>query len=437
MNRSLAEGSILMDWKHAIVTPVFKSGTKTDLSNYTPISVLPVFCKIFERAVVYEYLQKNRLLSVNQSGFRPLHSTATCLTDVTNTLLHNIDKGLLTGMVFLDLSKAFDTLDHEHLLQKLSRFGFTSSSVQWFNAYLSNRTQSIVVDGILSETQPVVRGVPQGSILGPLLFIMYINDLPAIAKHCSIQLYADDTLLYFGSKCVDTIETKLSEDLEQMISWLSSNYLFLNYKKSKIMLIGTNQRLSSTASFAIKANDKVLERVYSFKYFRVVLDPCLSWNDHVDLIASRISSRLSMLRKARKIIPRDACITLYNSMVLPIFDYCSCVWDGCSQSKKQYLDRLQRLAAAIIEGRKVSQNELHHTFSWPNLQERRNFQKFMLVYKCLNNLAPPYLLDEFKHASYYHNYNTRHRDLLRLPLARTSKYQSSFHCIMELKLGIC
>ena len=184
---------------------------------------------------------------------------------------------------------------------------------------------------------------------------MYINDLPAIAKHCSIQLYADGTLLYFSSKCVDTIETKLSEGLEQMISWLSSNYLFLNYEKSKIMLIGTIQRLSSTASFAIKANDKVFERVYSFKYLGVVLDPCR--------ISSRISSRLGMLRKARKVIPRDACITLYNSMVLPIFDYCFCVWDGCSQSKKEYLNRLQRRAAAIIEGRKVSQNELHHTFS--------------------------------------------------------------------------
>ena len=183
--------------------------------------------------------------------------------------------------------------------------------------------------------------------------------------------------------------------------------------------------MSSTASFAIKANDKVFERVYSFKYLGVVLDPCLSWNDHVELIARKISSRLGMLRKARKVIPRDACITLYNSTVLPIFDYCSCVWDGCSKSKKEYLDRLQRRAAAIIEGRKVSQNELHHTFSWPNLQERRNFQKCMLVYKCLNNLAPSYLLDEFKHSSYYHNYNTGHRDLLRLPLARR-KYQSSF-----------
>ena len=120
-------------------------------------------------------------------------------------------------------------------------------------------------------------------------------------------------------------------------------------------------------------------------------------------------NRMACFGMARKVIPRDACITLYNSMVLPIFYYCSCVWDGCTQSKKEYLDRLQRRAAAIIEGRKVSQNELHHTFSWPNLQERRNFQKCMLVNECLNNLAPPYLLDEFKHSSYYHNYNNRQR----------------------------
>lgn len=140
MNRSLAEGAIPADWKHATVTPIFKSGSITDPSNYRPISVLPVFCKIFERAIhlmVYEYLQKNKLLSVYQSGFRPLHSTATCLTDV-----------------FLDLSQAFDTLDYTHLLGKLSRLGFTSSSVQWFNAYLYNRTQSIVVDGVLYCPKP-------------------------------------------------------------------------------------------------------------------------------------------------------------------------------------------------------------------------------------------------------------------------------------------
>ena len=145
MNRTISEGSIPSDWKHGVVTPVHKTGPKTDPSNFRPIPVLPVFSKILERAVhqmVYKYLQEHRLLSSHQSGFCPLHSTSTCLTYVTNTLFHNIDNGYLTGLVILDLSKAIDTLDHNAMLNKLSLFGFNRSAVQWFSSYLTGRTQS-------------------------------------------------------------------------------------------------------------------------------------------------------------------------------------------------------------------------------------------------------------------------------------------------------
>ena len=220
MNRSINEGSIPSNWKHAIVTLIHKSGSKFNPTNYRPISVLPVFAKIQE----YNFLQKHKFLSINQSGFRPLHSTSTSLIDITNTILQNIDKGKFTGLVFLDLTKAFDTLDHELLLTKLSDFGLSNSSICWFKAYLTERTQSIYTNGVLSDPELILYGVPKGSILGPLLFIMYVNDHPSVVRYCKVHLYADDTLLYFESNSVQTIETVLFKDLKHIVGWLNQNY---------------------------------------------------------------------------------------------------------------------------------------------------------------------------------------------------------------------
>ena len=430
LNRSLAEGTIPSEWKHAMVTPIHKSGSKADVANYRPISVLPVFVKVLERAVhsmVYHYLQENQLLSIYQSGFRPLHSTSTCLIDTTNKILQNVDKGLLTGMVFLDISKAFDTLDHDKMREKLSLLGFNDSAVIWFNNYLTDRTQSITVNGVVSDPKFIQYGVPQGSILGPLLFIIYINELPSVIQNCySIQLYADDTLLFFSCKSIARIESMLSGDLNRVISWLHSNFLSLNYSKTKIMLIGTHQRLAKVDSFNVEAQNTELDRVYKFKYLGVVLDPWLSWNDHIDYITTKISSRLGMLRKARKVVPRESCITLYDAMILPLFDYCSAVWANCGKTNCDFLDRLQRRAVSIIEGRRVQQSDVFHTLSWPSLQSRREYQICLQVFKSLHGLAPAYLLHEFNYSREFHAYNTRHRDQLRLPLAKTTKYQNSF-----------
>ena len=169
-----------------------------------------------------------------------------------------------------------------------------------------------------------------------------------------------------------------------------------------------------------------LERVYVFKYLGVILDPSLTWNNHIDYIAKKISSRLGLLRKARNISPKQACVILYNAMILPLFDYCCVIWDGCGKTNQQYLEKLQRRAARIIEGHRVNQTDLIHIFSWPSLGFRRVYHICLLVHKCLNNMAPEYLQDEFHRSGEFHKYNTRARDLLRPPTARTSKYQSSF-----------
>ena len=429
MNRSINEGSIPASWKHAIVTPVHKSGSKSDTSNYRPISVLPVFAKIQEKAVhemVYSFLLKHKLLSSYQSGFRPLHSTTTSLIDITNTALHNIDKGKFTGLAFSDLSKAFDTLDHELLLMKFSDFGLNKSSVNWFKAYLTKRTQSVNINGVQSNTEPILYGVPQGSVLGPLLFIMYINDLQTVTKYCKVHLYADDTLLFFESSYVQTIEAALSEDLGHVVGWLNQNYLMLNHSKTKVMLMGTHQKLISVQSFTVNVNANDLEKLYKFKYLDVILDPCLTWKEHIEHIGNKISFRLGMLLEPEKSSQKKHAFFRLMQWFYHYLITCCCVWDGCGQENRNYLDRLLKRAVGIIAGRKATDTDIQQTLRWPSLQCRREYHKCIQIYKCINGPAPAYLFDDFHSSEQTHNYNTRNKDLIRLPLAKTTKFQTSF-----------
>ena len=190
------------EWKSAKVTPIYKAGSKTDTNNYRPVSVIPVTMKMLERAVhdqLYEFLTVNNLISDHQSGFRKKHSTATALAHILDLVNGEIDQGRCCGMVFLDLKKAFDTVNHRCLLQKLEAYGVNANELKWFEAYLYQRTQVTCVNGQLSDPEGVTCGVPQGSILGPLLFILYVNDLPNVAERCTIALYGDDTALFLFS----------------------------------------------------------------------------------------------------------------------------------------------------------------------------------------------------------------------------------------------
>ena len=193
-------------------------------------------------------MQRYQILSSNQSGFRPMHSTQTCLVEVCDYLLDNMSEGFLTGAVFLDLKKAFDTVQHEVLIKKLISIGVQGRELDWFSSYLTERYQVTKVNDHHSNKAPVNFGVPQGSILGPLLFTLYINDLPGNIRSRSsrVYLYADDTAIFVKGKSIDVINTTLNTELAHVSQWLQSNYLTLNVKKTKSMLIGTHQKLSRT-----------------------------------------------------------------------------------------------------------------------------------------------------------------------------------------------
>ena len=192
------------------------------------------------------------------------------------------------------------------------------------------------------------------------------------------------------------------------------------------MLVGTHQRTTEASDLVIEISNTRLERVNKFKYLGLLQDNTLSWKDHIEYIGHKISSRLGILLRSRKVLPKPTCQTLYNTLVLPLFDYCSPVWDSCGVGSKAYLDKLNRRVACIIEGRSIGAEDLKSTIGWPSLQARRNYLKCVVVHKCLHGIASSYLLSEFRHAHLFHDYNTTSRDLLRRAFAKTTKYQGSF-----------
>lgn len=259
------------------------------MDNYRPISILPTTSKFLEKAVhaqLYDYLiiSQHKILSPYQCGFRKAHSTGTAALSFADTIRKNIDQGLMTGAVFIDFQKAFDSIDHSVLLHKLSVLGVLDREHEWFVNYLSARTRDQVVrfQGLLSESEPIVTGVPQGSIIGPLLFVIHVNDLPDIVRHCSILMYAYYTVLFFSGVTASIIENNFNAELELVGLWLINNSLFLNITKTESVLFGTHLILSFRRFQILLYYSMVAPlSVNEFKYLGIVFDECISWNCHI------------------------------------------------------------------------------------------------------------------------------------------------------------
>ena len=248
INRSISEGAVPTRWKIGKIIPLFKKGDKANPDHYRPISLLPCVSKLLERVVqrqLTRFLSNNNLLAKQQSGFRSNHSTTTTLIKVTDDWLMSLDKGMYTGTVFVDLQKAFDLVDHGILLAKLtSGVGLQGSSLNWFRSYLNGRRIITSINNTLSSELPLTHGVAQGSILGPILFLIFINDMPSCFEKCSVHLYADDTVIYYSDKDPCNIENVLNIELHKLYSWMNCNKLKINCTKTVSMLTGTKHMLT-------------------------------------------------------------------------------------------------------------------------------------------------------------------------------------------------
>ena len=281
--------------KTAEVVPIFKKGDRSKATNYRPISLLSQFDKILEKTIYLRqihFLEKYQLLNKVQFGFRKNSSTIQAISKIYDEIVQNIDQDLYTCCMFLDLSKAFDTVDHDVLLEKLYHsFGIRGIPHELLRSYLTDRFQCTVVANAVSSERPVRCGIPQGSCLGPLLFLLYINDLPS-ASQFNTTLFADDTLLMHAHKNLDMLETKVNEPSQHVDYWLRKNKLSLNYSKTIFLLMNKHPQKKVDENFAFRLNDKLLERSSTVKYLGLLIDDTLNWFSHIQHLSHQLA-RLS------------------------------------------------------------------------------------------------------------------------------------------------
>ena len=328
---------------------------------------------------------------------------------------------MYTGTVFIDLRKAFDTVDPLILLKKLNNIGVSPDSLTWFCSYLTDRRIHTLFNSSTSSESNVDYGVPQGSILGPLLFIIYIDDIVKHLNHCSVHLYADDTVIYFSHKDIPTIESVINSELRSIYEWLCNSKLSLNCDKTVSMLFGSPKMLSKCNQLSLNVNGKNILHVHCMKYLGLVLDPSLKWNLHIEQMCIRISKLVRLLSRLRHTINLSNLKIVYNSIILPIFDYGDILYGTACAKYTESLQKLQNRACRIILGispyTHTTVRELHARLGLKSLATRRCCHLTTMVYKALNGLAPPYLKESFVYCHY--NYSLRSNGNLALPKPKT------------------
>ena len=327
-NMSFNCGVFPTELKLAKVIPLYKGDSKYILSNYRPVSVLPVLSKILERLMynrLISFINEHKLLYRLQFGFRSDHSTAMALMTLVDNISSSINNGELTLGVFLDFSKAFDCLNHEILFQKLEFYGVRDVALEWFKSYLNDRKQYVVFNKTESEYMNISCGVPQGSILGPLLFLLYVNDIVNVSDILLLLLYADDTNAFLSGKSVDQMIDTMNNELKKLVVWLQVNKLKLNVKKTHFMIFSSGRKKFDYCQKLFIGNDEI-QVVTQTKFLGAIIDQHLTWEKHICHVKKKAAKGVGILSKAKKVLNLKALRTLYYSFVYPYLDYCIEVW---------------------------------------------------------------------------------------------------------------
>lgn len=428
-NQSLRTGVFPDCWKLSNVCPVYKKGDKSDPSNYRPVSLLCSSEKSFERIIfkhLFNHLQGNHILTSLQSGFIPGDSTVNQLTFLYNTFCQALDAGKEIRVVFCDVSKAFDRVWHEGLLLKLEAAGISGSLLHWFRSYLSNRKQRVVLPGVQSEWRSVRAGVPQGSILGPLLFLLFINDIVEDINS-NIRLFADDTSLFIVVDNPETAAEILNLDIKKIMMWAKKWLVSFNPVKTDALLI--SRKVNGPNHPVLFMDNQQISEVDCHKHLGIFFSNDCTWHKHIEYIKVKAWSRINVMRKLKFEIDRKSLQIIYFTFIRPILEYSSLVWDNCTQHEKLELDKIQNEAARIVTGatKLISIQALYDETKWETLEDRRRKSKLTLFYKMFHGLAPLYLTSLIPPS--VHNmsaYNLRNSNDIQTIVCRTNQYYNSF-----------
>ena len=362
------------------------------------------------------YLLSRGRLSSKQSGNKQRHSTETSVIQTTDEILKTIDEKKLTAVFLLDLSNAFDSIDHQILFAKLQDIGASRPVIEWFESCLTSRYQFVRINTTLSTKLPVSSGVPQGSILGPLLWNSYVNNLPSEPENCSSQCYVDDTKVL--------LIAKMNKYLLSIQNWCFDNQLLLNPDKTKLVIFGSRQMTAKVSDFRLFLLGKELEPVKALRDLSVTLDSNLTYNEHIVSTVSSCMSRLKQINRAKHIFDKRALIIIINALVFSKLFYCSSVWGNTTQANLDKLQAVQNFACRIVCGAK---NFYHITpLPWPPIRQQLYFRFAVLVFKCMTRCTPEYLKSKLVRRSAVSTRNTRNSQLLNIPLFRTASGQRTF-----------
>jgi len=425
INKSINSGIFPDVYKLAEVVPIYKSKNKEETNNYRPISLLPTISKILEKIIhkrVYKFLQKNKILYDSQYGFRPNHSTNDAITELVADVTKSFEDKNNTLSIFLDLSKAFDTIDHTILLHKLNHYGIRGTSLNWFKSYLENRKQYVKINNHKSNTKNVICGVPQGSVLGPLLFILYINDLPNSLSHTHAIIFADDTTIYSESKCINTLYNNINTDLMSLSDWFKSNKLSLNISKTNYMLFTNNVTNEAALNkLRLTIGTEEIEKKHNIKFLGIIIDDKLNWQKHIEYTKNKISGTTYVLKMVKNVLPYQNMKTLYNSLIQPYLEYGIINWGGTHENHLNKLRVQQKKTIRMITRSKYNEHTkpIFKQLNILDLNKLYLHKMVQFMYKINNNLLPSPVVKIYKHNYELHLHNTRQHNQPHIQHRRT------------------